>query len=95
MRLSNEVATRSCAIVSRLEREQIDQVPAAFAGAPVLTVSDMRFLQDGGRVELETRAREVSFAVALGRVDKAGPGLSSQLLKATLSVTGSPKRERR
>ncbi len=97
LRLSNGVADWSGAIVflGRLERERIDQVPAEFAGGPVLTVSDMRFLQHGGRSELETRARQVGFAVALVRVDKAGPGLSSQLLKTTLSVTGSPKRERR
>lgn len=94
--VSNGITARSCAIVfvSRLERNRVDQVLAELAGAPVLTVSDMpHFLQHGGMIQLETKARQVRFSVALSPVNKAGLSLSSQLLKVALVVTGLPERK--
>lgn len=95
LRVSNGIEARACAIafLSRLERDHVDQVLADLAGAPVLTVSDMpRFLEHGGMIQLESKARHVRFSVALAPVNEAGLALSSQLLKVALRVTGLPKR---
>jgi hypothetical protein len=92
--LENAVAARRCAIVfiSTSEADRMKQDLSDMAGYPVLTVSDApHFVARGGMIEFETQARHVRFSVGLSAVTKAGLGLSSELLKVALVVTGGPQ----
>jgi hypothetical protein len=95
LKVPSAVAARSCAIlfISSSEADHIDQDVTDLAGAPVLTVSDIpHFLDHGGMIEFEMQANHVRFSVGLDAVTRAGLGLSSELLKVSLQVTGAPKR---
>ncbi len=96
VKVASATAARSCAILflSSSEADRVDQDIADLAGAPVLTVSDMpRFLEHGGMIAFEMQGNHVRFSVSLEPVNRAGLGLSSELLKVALAVTGTPKRE--
>ena len=92
--VDNAVAARRCAIVfiSASEADRLKQELTDLAGYPVLTVSDVpHFVERGGMIEFETQARHVRFSVGLDAVTKAGLGLSSELLKVALAVSGGPQ----
>jgi hypothetical protein len=92
--LDNAVAARRCAIVfiSGSEADRLKQDLTDLAGYPVLTVSDVpHFVERGGMIEFQTQARHVRFSVGLDAVTKAGLGLSSELLKVALAVSGGPQ----
>lgn len=96
VRVTSAAAARTCAVVflDRSELDRVDQVMAVLAGAPVLTVSDMPgFLEHGGMIQLEVVSSHVRFAVSLNPVNRAGLGLSSQLLKVALYVLGTARPE--
>ena len=95
LNVPNAAAARTCAIlfISSSEADHIDQDMTDLAGAPVLTVSDMpHFLDHAGMIEFEMQANHVRFSVGLDAVNRVGLGLSSELLKVSLQVTGTPKR---
>jgi hypothetical protein len=95
LKVPTATAARSCSIlfISSSEADRIDQDMNDLAGAPVLTVSDMpHFLDHAGMIEFEMQANHVRFSVGLDAVNHAGLGLSSELLKVSLQVTGTPKR---
>ena len=92
--VENAVAARRCAIVfiSGSEADRLKQDLSDVAGYPVLTVSDVpHFVERGGMIEFETQAKHVRFLVGLDAVTKAGLGLSSELLKVALAVSGGPQ----
>ncbi|MHB1700386.1 MAG: YfiR family protein [Acidobacteriaceae bacterium] len=63
---------------------------AVASSRSVLTVSDIRgFANDGGIIEFMREGSRVRFKVDLAEAQKAGLGLSSQLLKVAKSVSGS------
>lgn len=92
--IDNAVAARRCAIlfISASEADRLKQDLNDVAGYPVLTVSDVpHFMERGGMIEFETQARHVRFSVGLDAVTKAGLGLSSELLRVALAVSGGPQ----
>jgi hypothetical protein len=92
--MDNAVVARRCAIVfiSASEGDRLKQDLTDLTGYPVLTVSDVpHFVERGGMIEFETQARHVRFSVGLDAVTKAGLGLSSELLKVALAVSGGPQ----
>ena len=92
--VENAVAARRCAIVfiSVSEADRLKQDLSDVAGYPVLTVSDVpHFVERGGMIGFETQAKHVRFLVGLDAVTKAGLGLSSELLKVALAVSGGPQ----
>jgi hypothetical protein len=95
LKVATVAAARKCAIlfVSASESASVDQLLKDLSGYPVLTVSDMpHFLHRGGMIEFKMQASHVRFSVDLDAVSKAGLGLSSELLKVALQVTGAPRR---
>jgi YfiR/HmsC-like len=92
--VENAVAARRCAIVfiSGSEADRVKQDLSDLVGSPVLTVSDVpHFVDRGGMIEFATQAKHVRFSVGLDAVTKAGLGLSSELLKVALAVSGGPQ----
>jgi hypothetical protein len=92
--VENAVAARRCAMVfiSSSEADRVKQDLSDVAGYPVLTVSDVpHFVERGGMIEFATQAKHVRFSVGLDAVTKAGLGLSSELLKVALTVSGGPQ----
>lgn len=75
--------------VSRSEGERLEEILAALAGEPVLTVSDTPgFAARGGIVELEARGSRIGFTINVAAYRRAGLAISSQLLElATLIET--------
>jgi hypothetical protein len=95
VKVPNAAAARSCSIlfISSSEADHIDQDVSDLAGAPVLTVSDMAyFIDHGGMIEFQMQANHVRFSVGLDAVTRAGLGLSSELLKVSLQVTGTSRK---
>jgi YfiR/HmsC-like len=92
--VENAVAARRCAIVfiSGSEADRLKQDLNDLAGTPVLTVSDLpHFVERGGMIEFRMQDKHVRFSVGLDAVTKAGLGLSSELLKVAVQVTGAPQ----
>jgi hypothetical protein len=77
--------------VSRSEDERLDEILAALADEPTLTVSDTPgFAARGGIVELQARGSRIGFAINVAAYRRAGLAISSQLLElATLLDTPS------
>jgi len=95
VKVPTTAAAKTCAIVfiSVSETERVAQIVSDLSSSPVLTVSDMpHFLDRGGMIAFETHDSHVRFSVGLDAVNKAGLGLSSELLRVSLQVTGQPKR---
>lgn len=58
---------------------------------PILTVGDdLRFLDDGGVVQLRVVESRVRFEISATAAQQAGLRLSSQLLRLALNVRGAP-----
>ncbi len=92
--VENAAAARRCAIVfiSGSEADRLKQDLSDLTGYPVLTVSDVpHFVERGGMIAFETQAKHVRFLVGLDAVTKAKLGLSSELLKVALTVSGGPQ----
>jgi hypothetical protein len=87
-------AEAGCAIlfVGAVERGREDSFLAAAAGKPILTVGDgPDFLARGGMIQFLLVEDHVRFSVNLDAANRNGVGLSSELLKVAMSVTGKPQ----
>lgn len=85
--------TAGCSIlfVGAMEEAREDAFLGATSGKPVLTVGEARdFLSRGGMIEFVPVEDHVRFAVNLDAANRSGVGLSSELLKVAVSVTGKP-----
>jgi len=80
-----------CAIVfiENAAKDHTDGLLAATAGKPVLTVSDIPgFLDHGGMIQFLVIDKRVRFSVDLRPAVHSGIGLSSELLKVAVNVSG-------
>jgi len=96
LRLKTAAEARQCAIayISASEGSRVKNDLDALRGQPVLTVSDSdKFIQNGGMIQFVTQQNHVRFAVNLDAVRSARLGLSSELLRVAISVTGKPSAE--
>ncbi len=83
-----------CAIlfVGRGDKAREDAFLGAVAGKPILTVGDAPdFLTRGGMIQFLMVEDHVRFSVNLEAATRCGVGLSSQLLKVAVAVTGKPE----
>ena len=88
-RIASPHEAGSCRIIfiSGSLEAQLRTVLAALDGASALTVSDIpQFARRGGMIELVLVAKKVRFEINLAAVEKAGLGLSSELLKLAVSI---------
>lgn len=86
-------AAAGCSIlfVGAMDRAHTGALLAATAGKPVLTVGDgADFLDQGGMIQFVLVQDHVRFSVNLSAVNRCGVGLSSELLKVAVRVTGRP-----
>lgn len=84
-----QVADCSILYVGGMERSRTDAWLEASAGKPVLTVSDgADFLDRGGMIQFVRVQDHIRFSVNLGAANRSGVGLSSELLKVAVQVTG-------
>jgi hypothetical protein len=82
----------SILFVGTPEHSRTDAFLAAIAGKPVLTVGDgPDFLTRGGMIQFELVEDHVRFSVNLEAANRCNVGLSSELLKVAVSVTGRPE----
>lgn len=83
-----------CAIVyiSDSESDNVENILAALNGRGELLVSGLpHFAEDGGTIQFMTQDSRVRFAVNLDSAAKNRLGLSSELLKVAVRVTGKPQ----
>ena len=72
-------------------RDRVDELLAACAGKPALTVSDLPdFLDRGGMIQFVLAEDRVRFSVNLHPVSRSGISVSSELLKVAATVMGTP-----
>ena len=91
--LDRAQAVIGCSIlfVGTAERPRLDGFLAAADGKPILTVGDSAdFLSRGGMIQFVYQEDHVRFSVNLNAANRSALGLSSELLKVAVSVTGSP-----
>lgn len=84
---------RGCSIlfVGTADRLRVDSYLAAARGKPMLTVGETPdFLARGGVVQFVLSGDHVRFSVNLNAASRNRLGLSSELLKVAVSVTGGP-----
>ncbi len=89
MRISNPQDASQCRIVfiSSSEEPRLKSIIQVLGRMPVLTVSDIpHFTDRGGMIEFVLENGRVRFDVNLTSAEKAGLGLSSQLLKVASAV---------
>jgi hypothetical protein len=80
-----------CSILFIGPGPQLEAFLAAVAGKPILTVGDAPdFLVRGGTIQFVLMEDHVRFSVNLSAASHSGLGLSSELLKVAVSVTGRP-----
>jgi len=81
----------SILFVGKPESGHVDAYLAATAGKAVLTVGEgPDFLTHGGMIEFVEVEDRVRFSVNLDAANRCGVGLSSELLKVAVTVTGKP-----
>ena len=88
-RISKPKDASDCKIVfvSNSEQDQLKEILAAFDGANILTVSDIRdFSQRGGMIQFVLADGKVRFEVNVKNAENAGLTLSSDLLEVALAV---------
>lgn len=93
-RLKDMSGIHACAMVfiAGSEAPRLTEEMSALAGSPVMTVSDMPgFMERGGMIQFVLVDTRVRFEVNLNAANKCGLTLSSQLLKAAVSVVGKPQ----
>ncbi len=91
--VSDPGAVAGCSIlfIGSTEPGRVDTFLAAAAGKPILTVGDAPdFLARGGTIQFVQMEDHVRFSVNLSAASRCGLGLSSELLKVAVSVTGRP-----
>jgi len=91
--LENAGGVQGCSIlfIGSAETARVDTLLAAAAGKPILTVGDAGdFLVRGGTIQFVLAEDHVRFSVNLSAANRCGLGLSSELLKVAVSVTGRP-----
>ncbi|MGB7134131.1 MAG: YfiR family protein [Acidobacteriaceae bacterium] len=82
----------SILFVGAMDRARIDGYLGAAAGKPVLTVGESPdFLDRGGMIQFVPVEEHVRFSVNLDAANRCGVGLSSELLKVAVRVTGKPE----
>ena len=73
--------------ISASEEPRLTAILGSLSKAPILTVSDIpHFAERGGMIQFVTESNRVRFIVNLAAAQKAGLGLSSELLKVAKSV---------
>jgi hypothetical protein len=81
----------SILFIGAMEPKRVNELLAAAAGKPVLTVGDAPdFLARGGTIQFVEMEDHVRFSVNLDAANRGGLGMSSELLKVAVSVTGKP-----
>lgn len=91
--LSKPDGLTGCSIlfVRPAEPGRVDAYLSAVGSKPILTVGDSPdFLERGGAVQFVQVEDHVRFSVNLDAANRCGLGLSSELLKVAVSVTGKP-----
>jgi hypothetical protein len=86
-------AVDGCSIlfIGAVDRARLDEYLKATAGKPVLTVSEAPdFLERGGMIQFVPVEDHVRFSVNLDAARRCRVGLSSELLKVAVEVTGKP-----
>jgi hypothetical protein len=90
----DEVQGCSILFVGAVESQRQAGFLAAAEGKPVLTVGNSPdFLVRGGMIQFVFNENHVRFTVSLNATNRSGLGLSSELLKVAVSVTGGPGKE--
>lgn len=70
------------AFIGAAEKKRIDEVLDAFAGAGVLSISDLnQFARHGGMIEITRKVDKFAFAVNIDAVNRNGVRISSKLLQ--------------
>ncbi len=70
------------AFIGGAEKKRMDEVLDAFAGAGVLSISDLnQFARRGGMIEITKNADKFAFAVNIDAVNRNGVRISSKLLQ--------------
>lgn len=88
---AGDVTGCSILFIGSTEARRVDGLLGAAAGKPILTVGDAPdFLVRGGAVQFVLMEDHVRFSVNLSAAARGGLGLSSELLKVAVSVTGKP-----
>jgi hypothetical protein len=86
---AGDVAGCYILFVDASAKKQLNNLLAATAGKPVVTVSDVPgFLDRGGMIQFLVISNHVRFSVNLRPVERSGISLSSELLKVAVSVDG-------
>ncbi len=85
------VAGCSILFIGLIEPRRVEELLKEAAGKPILTVGDAPdFLVRGGTIQFVEMEDHVRFSVNLDAANRGGLGLSSELLKVAVSVTGKP-----
>lgn len=85
------VAGCSILFIGAADRAHADEYLKATAGKQVLTVGEAPdFLEQGGMIEFVPVEDHVRFSVNLDAANRGRVGLSSELLKVAVAVTGKP-----
>ena len=85
------------AFVGTAEKKRVEEVLGAFAGAGVLSISDLsQFARRGGMIEITRKADKFAFAVNVDAVNRNGVRISSRLLQLAEVVhqSGEPEGRR-
>ena len=93
--LDSAGGVQGCSIlfVGATQTGRADALLGAAAGKPILTVGETPdFLTRGGTIQFVQTEDHVRFSVNLDAANRSGLGLSSELLKVAVSVTGRPGR---
>jgi hypothetical protein len=84
------------AFIGVTEKKRMDEVLDAFAGAGVLSISDLdQFARHGGMIELTRKADKIRFAVNIDAVTRNGLRISSKLLQLAEVLHQSDERRRK
>jgi hypothetical protein len=86
----NDALDSHILFISAAEASRLDNLLAAVANRPILTVSDIDgFAARGGMVELFKEERKIRFGVQLATVRRAGLNISSEVLRLASFVQGA------
>ena len=84
------------AFIGAGEKKRMDELLDGFAGASVLSISDLdQFARRGGMIELARKADKFRFAVNIDAVTRNGLRISSKLLQLAEVLHQSDERRRK
>ena len=84
------------AFIGVTEKKRMDEVLDAFAGAGVLSISDLdQFARHGGMIELTRKTDKIRFVVNIDAVTRNGLRISSKLLQLAEVLHQSDERRRK